>query len=134
MNRYLAAILAALTATAAQAQEVRVTLTCNIEGAPARMLMGVHYQNAAGFSVDPTMGITGVFPVGVNVYVGGPLQSQTGAYSFRGENSYADFVDLATGQTFLVEWVLDAAQNGLWMKVNPFDGNTAYFCRFDGVG
>ncbi len=129
-----AALLALITATAAQAQEVRVNFLCDLGGAPAQMAMFVHYQNAFGISVGPTRQISGVFPTGVNVYTAGQVSSHAATYTFRGENQFADFVDHTTGQRFRVEWVLDAGRNGVWMRVNPFGDTATYFCAYKGLG
>jgi len=135
MRRHAAAILLSLTAaTSADAQEVRVNFLCDLNGAPAPMAMFVHYQTAFGVSVGPTRQISGVFPTGVNVYTAGQVASQTATYTFRGEHSFADLVDHTTGQQFRVQWVFDAARNGVWMKVNPYGGTTTYFCSFQGMG
>ena len=127
----LAALLATLAAPA-PAQEVQLAFSCDLNGAPAQMLMAVHYQQAFDWSQNYKGDISGVFPVGVNVYTAGQIQSATGAYTFTGENDFADFTDLVSGARFRVQWVLDPPRNGVWMKVNPFGGTTLHFCAFQG--
>lgn len=114
----------------ARAQQLIVSLTCNLDGAPAQMLLAVEYQAAFDPLFNFQGNISGLFPAGVTIYTAGQLQSASAAYTFRGENDFADFLDHGTGQTFRVQWVLDGPNNGLWMKVNPFGGTTTYFCQF----
>ena len=129
-----AAALAGLLAAPATAQHRILTFNCDLGGAPAQMQMAVEYQQAFGLSTNqPSNSISGIFPTGVTVYTAGQVVSQVAQYTFRGENDFADFLDHTTGQTFRVQWVLDGANNGVWMKVNPFGGTTTYFCALAGV-
>ncbi|MEX0287008.1 MAG: hypothetical protein AB3N23_20590 [Paracoccaceae bacterium] len=78
--------------------------------------------------------ITGVFPVGVNVYVAGQMQGQGVGYTFTGVNQFADFVEYPSRNTFRVQWVMDGPRNGLWMIINPHGpGPTRHFCAFQHV-
>ena len=119
----------AIAAAPAAAQQVTLDLTCLVEGAPAQMVMAVEYQQAFDPLTNFQGKISGLFPAGVTIYTAGTVSSATSRYSFRGENDFADFTDLLTYQQFRVQWVLDPARNGVWMKVNPFGGTVIYFCE-----
>lgn len=120
-------------AGSARAQDVVLSLVCDLGGVPAQMTMGVQYQNAFDFSANQRGQISGIFPVGVTVYTAGQVVSPTAQYSFRGENEFADFVGIGTYEQFRVKWVLDAQRNGIWMVVNPFGGAATHFCAFQGA-
>jgi hypothetical protein len=122
---------AALPATA---QTVTLNYACDLGGAPAQMLMAVEYQNAFNPLHNFQGNISGIFPAGVTIYTAGEVASSNARYSFRGENDFADFTDMITGERFRVQWVLDAQRNGVWMKVNPFGGTVTYFCALQGAG
>lgn len=130
-----AACTAALLGLAgtAEAQVVTLSYMCDLGGAPAQMLMAVEYQNAFNPLYNFKGNISGLFPAGVTIYTAGEVASQTARYSFRGENDFADFTDLTSGERFRVQWVLDAQRNGVWMKVNPFGGTVTYFCALQGA-
>ncbi len=117
----------------ARAQDVVLSFICDLGGMPAEMTMGVEYQNAFGLSSNPGGDISGIFPVGVTVYTAGQVVSQVAAYSFRGENEYADFTAIGAHERFRVRWVMDQQRNGIWMIVNPFGGATQHFCSFVGA-
>ncbi len=119
--------LAALPSTAL-AQQATLSYQCDLGGVPAQMVMAVQYQAAFDPLYNFEGNISGLFPAGVTIYTAGEVASQTARYSFRGENQFADFTDLITGERFRVQWVLDAQRNGVWMKVNPFGGTVTYFC------
>lgn len=135
MRPIRAASLAAIMSlpAAANAQQITLTYSCNIEGVAAQMVMGVEYQQAFSPLHNFQGNISGLFPAGVTIYTAGQVVSPTARYSFRGENDFADFTDLVTGARFRVQWVLDAQRNGVWMKVNPFGGTVTYFCALQGA-
>ena len=70
-----------------------------------------------------------MLPVGQTLYVAGTVTSPTASYTFKGENQFADFWGM--GESYRVQWVVDAQRNGLWMIVNPFGGATQHFCAYD---
>ncbi len=117
----------------ARAQDVTLSLVCNLGGAPAQMTMAVQYQKSVGYSANNRGHISGIFPVGVTVYTAGQVVSAVARYSFRGENDFADFTAIGTNERFRVKWVLDRQRNGIWMVVNPFGGATTHFCAFKGA-
>ena len=139
MLRNLSTALALFAATllasaeAARAQDVVLSLVCDLGGAPAQMTMGVEYQTAFDFSMTPSGDISGIFPVGVTVFTAGEVVSSTARYSFRGENDFADFTNIDTNERFLVQWILDPQRNGILMVVNPFGDATSHFCAFQGA-
>ncbi len=137
MLRKLSTALFAATllasAGAARAQDVVLSLVCDLGGAPAQMTMAVQYQNAYGLSTTQRGNISGIFPVGVTVYTAGEVVSSTAQYSFRGENEFADFTTIGTYERFRVKWILDPQRNGIWMVVNPFGGATSHFCAYQGA-
>jgi hypothetical protein len=118
--------------TAGAAQNLMLEYRCDLGGAPARMVMQVQYVNSSGLSIrqGAVPSISGVFPTGVLVYTSGEMRSAVAGYSFVGENQFADFTTLGTNERFRVQWVLDPANNGLWMVINPFAGAGAqrHFC------
>ena len=122
------ALTLAMTATAAQAREVILTLTCDLNGAPGHMRMGVTYHQSFDTSRDFRGDISGVFPVGVTVYTYGDVTSATAKYTFRGQNQFADFVTAGSLERFRVQWALDQQRNGIWMIVNPFRDAQRHFC------
>ena len=136
LGKLSAAILAATlfaSAGIARAQDVVLSLLCDLGGALAQMTMAVQYQSAYGLSTTQRGHISGIFPVGVTVYTAGEVVSATARYSFRGENEFADFTTIGANERFRVKWVLDAQRNGIWMVVNPFGGASTHFCDFHGA-
>lgn len=126
--RALAVAIAALPALPAAAQQVTLTYGCDLGGVSAQMTMAVEYQAAFDPLFNFKGNISGLFPAGVTIYTAGQLVSPTARYVFRGENDFADFTDMTTGESFRVQWVLDAARNGVWVRINPFGGTVTYFC------
>ncbi len=125
---FLATIVSSAGAT--RAQDVVLSLVCDLGGVPAQMTMAVQYQQAFDFTTTQKGHISGIFPVGVTIYTAGEVVSPTAGYSFRGENEFADFTAVGTYERFRVKWVLDPQRNGIWMVVNPFGGATSHFCAF----
>lgn len=117
----------------AYANPVFLTLTCDLNGAPGTLRMGVEYQRAFDFSANSRGDISGVFPVGVTVYTYGDVTSAASRYSFHGQNQFADFVEAGSNQRFRVKWVMDARRNGLWMIINPFGHPARHFCALENV-
>ncbi|MEM7124330.1 MAG: hypothetical protein AAF563_23840 [Pseudomonadota bacterium] len=117
-----------LAASTTRAQNV-YSWICNIEGAPAELTAQVEAVNSAGVYMDPN----GLFAGSVSLdqviyYYQGSLVSQTGQYSFVGENEYADFTDLYTNQRFRVRMIVQGRE--LLMVVNPFGPQPAqYLCQ-----
>lgn len=124
----LGVILALAAAAPAAARQATLRYTCDLHGGAAEMQMVVEYVAAFDPLFNYQGNITGLFPAGVTIYTAGTVQSPTAAYSFRGENDFADFTDHITGARFRVQWMLDGPRNGVWMRVNPFGGTTVYFC------
>ncbi len=133
MKRLL--LLLSLLATPASAQNAVLSLSCNLGGVAAPMVMEVHYQQAFGLSQNQRGHISGIFPVGVNVYTAGQIQQGQGVtYGFTGTNEFADFTEYPSLNRFRVKWVLDGQQNGLWMIINPFGpGPAQHFCAYQGA-
>ena len=127
-------LLTVCLAAPAAAQNVILNLSCNLGGIAAPMLMEVHYQQAFGLSANQRGHISGIFPVGVNVYTAGQMQGQGVTYGFTGTNEFADFTEYPSLNRFRVKWVLDGPNNGLWMIINPFGpGPARHFCAFQGA-
>ena len=131
MIRTIALVVFAFSTIAAsttRAQNV-YSWICNIEGAPAELTAQVEAVNSAGVYMDPN----GLFAGSVSLdqviyYYQGSLVSQTGQYSFVGENEYADFTDLYTNQRFRVRMIVQGRE--LLMVVNPFGAQPAqYLCQ-----
>jgi hypothetical protein len=119
----------------AQVQGQRSTIVnyvCNLDGAPAQLTAEVQAVNQAGVFMDPSGFFAGSVATGdVTLYYGGTLVSQTARYSFRGENAFADFVELNTNERFRVQF--NAQGPLLQMIVNPFGpGPTQYLCQMSG--
>ncbi|MFQ5622374.1 MAG: hypothetical protein ACE5FS_03160 [Paracoccaceae bacterium] len=129
----MAALAFVVAAGAARAQDVVLSLVCDLGGQPAQMTLAVQYQQAFDYSTNFKGNISGIFPVGVTIYTAGQVVSQVAGYTFRGENEFADFTGVGTGERFRVRWVLDGQRNGLWMIVNPFGGATRHFCALQGA-
>ncbi len=117
-----------LAATTTRAQNV-YTWVCNIEGAAAQLTAQVEAVNSAGVFIDPGGMFAGSIPLDqVIYYYQGSLVSQTGQYSFVGENEFADFTDLYTNQRFRVQMIVQGRD--LLMIVNPFGPQPVqYFCQ-----
>lgn len=99
----------------------RFTFDCDLNGATAVLTMEVEAINTAGIVFGPGANpdITAVIGTGQVLYVtAGELRSNVALYTFTGENNFADFVDMATFDRFLVQWV--GADDGLTMVINPF--------------
>ena len=114
----------------ARAQSVTLSLTCDLGGAPAQMLLEVHYQQAFDYSTNYRGNISGLFPIGVSIYTAGQVVSGQAGYSFIGQNEFAEFPTIGSMEQFRVKWVLDPQRNGLWMIVNPFGDPRQHFCQF----
>ncbi len=134
--RYFALFAALLLALplSARAQDVTLSLICDLGGAPAQMTLQVQYQQAFDYSTGFRGNISGIFPVGVTVYTAGQIVSQVAGYTFTGENDFADFTTMGTYERFRVKWVLDQQRNGLWMIVNPFGDARQHFGEFRDAG
>ena len=116
----------------AAAQERTLEYTCDINGAPARMIMVVETISASGINTGVNGDISGVYSVGTRVYTSGQIVSETAGYTFTGENQFADFTSMTGYERFRVQWKLDEPKNGLWAIVNPFGNPTSYFCAYEG--
>lgn len=117
----------------ARGQDANLSFTCDLDGVPAQMSMTVEYLNSHEISSTPSGDISGVFPIGVTVYIAGQVISETARYNFQGENQFADFSAMDWHERFVVKWILDAPKNGVWIGVNPFGDTTYHFCTFDGL-
>ena len=134
MRAFVAALASVIgLAAPTQAQQVTVvTYICNIEGAPAQLTAQVQAVSPAGVFMDGAGLFAGSIPTGeVNYYYQGTVVSATSRYSFRGENQFADFVDLNTNDRFRAQFILQGQQ--LVMIVNPFGpGPVQYLCQLQG--
>jgi hypothetical protein len=113
----------------AQKRAAAFTWTCNLEGAPARLVAQVEAITPAGVYVDAAGLFAGSISTGeVNYYYQGTLDSETAHYSFTGENAYANFTDLVRNERFLVQFVLQGQV--LLLIANPLGpGPTQYACQ-----
>ena len=137
MNIRMTAAALVLAASAAQAGQVSVLrFQCDLNGAPAAMVMQIEAVGASGvtYGSGPNAGITGVIPTGdYTLYTAGEVRSQAAYYTFSGQNQYADVIDQTYNQRFRVMWVEDAARGGIWMIINPHgQGPAQHFCRRTG--
>jgi len=108
----------------------RFTFDCDLQGLNGVLRIDVEAVGASGvaFGSGSDPDITGIIATGEVIYeTAGDLRSPTAAYTFTGENQYADFTSQTTFERFRVEWQLTG--NLLIMIVNPFGpGPTQYTC------
>lgn len=131
MLRPLLLTLLLLAPLQARAQDVTLQLSCDLNGMAVPMLMAVEYLNSFDYSTTPGGDISGVFPVGTEIHTAGEIQGPGVRYIFTGVNEFADVTEFPSMTRFRVRWVLDGANNGVWMIVNPFGpGPTRHFCAF----
>lgn len=131
--RILAAIsLTALATPDLSAQTSTVQYSCNIGGMPAQLTAQIEVVGGTGRVIGSQGQITGVIGTGDSmVYYQGQLVSQTGSYSFVGENEYADFTDNYTYERFRAR--MQAQGNYLLITVNPFGPMPVqYSCQLAG--
>ncbi len=106
------------------------TFDCDLGGAVGQLTVNIEAINQAGsiWGSGPNPQIKAVVGLGSVLYVtSGELRSQVAAYSFTGENQYADFTDLQTYDRFRVRWILNGQT--LVMVINPFGGATQHTCQ-----
>ena len=131
--RILAAIsLTALATPDLSAQTSTVQYSCNIGGMPAQLTAQIEVVGGTGRVIGSQGQITGVIGTGDRMaYYQGQLVSQTGSYSFVGENEYADFTDNYTYERFRAR--MQAQGNYLLITVNPFGPMPVqYSCQLAG--
>lgn len=131
--RILAAIsLTALATPDLSAQTSTVQYSCNIGGMPAQLTAQIEVVGGTGRVIGSQGQITGVIGTGDSMaYYQGQLVSQTGSYSFVGENEYADFTDNYTYERFRAR--MQAQGNYLLITVNPFGPMPVqYSCQLAG--
>lgn len=129
MKKHVAAVTLAAAiswSSAASAAPVRITYQCNLGGQAAVLTADVE-GIATGGTVPGRPGLAPII-TGQNLYYAGTLVSQSARYSFRGENGFADFVDLTTNERFRVQFI--AQGDYLVMIANPFGQQPArYMCQ-----
>lgn len=114
----------------AQARDIRVVhYTCNLDGAPARLVAQVETVRPASVFIGPGGQFGGTIDTGdVNYYYQGTLTSANALYTFTGENQFADFVDQSNNERFRVQFIVQGQQ--LRMIANPFGpGPRQYLCQ-----
>ena len=106
------------------------TYSVDLHGVRGTLEMDVEVVSQSGIVWGPgnRPSIRGVIGTGNStIYTAGRLTSPNANYTFRGENEFADFTDLATSQRFRVRWQL--TPRGLLLTANPFGpGPTTYEC------
>ena len=118
---------------AAFAQQTKILrFQCDLNGMIGQMTMKATLVGNAGVTWGPgaTPEITGVIGTGdYTIYYEGEIRSPTSVYVFRGENAYADFVEMGTYERFRAR--MDLTPNGqLIMTINPFGpGPAQHVCR-----
>lgn len=120
----LSAMVASSGAASAQTVQVNVGYRCDVAGAPGELLAGVELMSATrppgGFRATYVWGV--ILTPGSRVIYGGEMRTRVARYVFVGEGAYAEFTDLETGYSFIVEFV--SAGDDLVLIVNPFGPQT----------
>lgn len=112
------------------ATKAQFQFDCDLNGAVGKMIMNVEAVANTGITwgsgTNPD--ITGVISTGdYTLYTEGEVRSDFAYYIFTGENSFADFTNMANSERFRVQW--QEIDNGLLMVVNPFGpGPTQHVC------
>jgi hypothetical protein len=103
---------------------------CDLQGVTGVLNITVEVVGTTGivFGSGSNPDITGVIGTGnVSYLTAGDLRSPVAYYTFTGRDGFADFVEPATNQRFLVQWVINGQQ--LNMIINPFgQGPTQHAC------
>lgn len=106
---------------AAGMNRARFTYDCDLGGVTGILTVDVEAIQASGavFGPGPNPELTAVIATGEVLYItSGMLVSPAAHYVFTGENAFADFTELNTGERFRVQWMLTAG--GVIVVVNPF--------------